>query len=492
MIEFVSYTNKIVLYWEIPDFYANKSDFIIMHDDNVVGRTSDFHYEINNLKSDSKYTFCVYMENDEKNIYVGEVTCTTSAKKEFINICNSPYNAKGDGKTLNTKAIQRAIDDCGADKCVYIPSGDYLTGSLNLHSNMDIYLEKDAILRGTTEVKDYEPKIKSRFEGTEMMCYSALINIGTLNRECPYTCENVRIYGEGTICGGGRQLAENVIERETILMKDYLDSLGNKINECESPRTIPGRSRPRLINISCAKNILISGITIMNGASWNVHMIYSDTIITHSCIFRSLGVWNGDGWDPDSSTNCTLFDCEFYTGDDAVAIKSGKNPEGNAINIPCEHIRVFDCVNRIGHGIVIGSEMSGGINDVKIWNCNLEISARGFEIKTTKKRGGFVRNISVKNCSLSRILIHTVTYNDDGEAAKDLPVIEKCNFENIRLSGIMHEKDGRCESCEAIKVEGLNSHDDRVRNINFKNISISGTTDDLIDISHCKNVTFNN
>ena len=96
-------------------------------------------------------------------------------------------------------------------------------------------------------------------------------------------------------------------------------------------------------------------------------MIYCDDIQTDHCTFVSEGVWNGDGWDPDSSTNCTLFASEFFTGDDAIAIKSGKNPEGNEINRPCAHIRVFDCHSDCGHGICIGSEMSGGVEDVQIW-----------------------------------------------------------------------------------------------------------------------------
>ena len=119
-------------------------------------------------------------------------------------------------------------------------------------------------------------------------------------------------------------------------------------------------------------------------------MIYSDNIVTNDCTFISEGVHNGDGWDPDSSTNCTIFACTFFTGDDSVAIKSGKNPEGNIINKPCKHIRVFDCVTKYGHGICMGSEMSGGIEDVKIWDCDLENSVYGIEIKGTKKRGGYV------------------------------------------------------------------------------------------------------
>ena len=154
-----------------------------------------------------------------------------------------------------------------------------------------------------------------------------------------------------------------------------VENLGDEIFTYEKPDTIPGRMRPRLLNISNCHNVVISGLRLENGASWNVHMVYSDHIVTNNCRFYSEGVWNGDGWDPDSSSNCTIFDCIFCTEDDSVAIKSGKNPEGNMINRPCENIRIFDCKSEFGHGITIGSEMSGGIRNVKIWDCDLSRSS---------------------------------------------------------------------------------------------------------------------
>lgn len=111
-------------------------------------------------------------------------------------------------------------------------------------------------------------------------------------------------------------------ERERL--KEYIHSLGDKVLECENANTIPGRARGRPIQICNAKNVRITGLTLQNGPGWNVHMIYSEQIVTDHCIFRSEDIWNGDGWDPDSSSGCTIFACTFYTGDDSVAIKSGK------------------------------------------------------------------------------------------------------------------------------------------------------------------------
>ena len=494
MINAICNAKTIVLYWDLPQNYQDDNEYKIYLNNKTVAETKKCHIKIDNLTPDTEYEFSVEMTG-QTSCHLGNFICRTNTEKEIIDITKAPYNAVGDGVTLNTEKIQAAIDDCGKNQCVYIPAGDFMTGSLFLHSDMELYLEKDAILHGTTDVKDYEPKIKSRFEGIEMMCYAALINIGTLEHDDVFTCSNVKISGEGTICGGGRALAQNVIDVETVLLKDYIESLGDKINECECLQTIPGRTRPRLINISSAQNVTITGITIKNGASWNVHMIYSDNIVTYGCTFCSQNVWNGDGWDPDSSTNCTLFGSEFFTGDDAVAIKSGKNPEGNIINKPSEHIRIFDCISHFGHGITIGSEMSGGINDVRIWNCDMGNSKYGVEIKATKKRGGYVKNVCVSNSKVCRILMHSVGYNDDGEAAPEAPVFKDCVFENMHITACQLNSDGNDEFCEAIELSGFDIPGHFIKNVKFKNIVIDNnrySRKQSISLQCCEGVSFEN
>ena len=472
----VAYSDKLVVYWDLPDSYVPGDNYIISLDGNEVGRTEKCHFHLTGLTPDTEYTVSVshVSESGDKGS-LGTLKCSTEKVRKRIDVTKPPYSALGDGKTMNTDALQRAINDCAPGECVYVPAGDYMTGSLFLHSDMELYLERGAIIHGTQDYRDYEPKIKSRFEGIEMMCYAALINVGTLDRDAGYTCRNVRIVGEGTVRGGGLELAKNVIAREQVLLADYIKSLGDKVKECENSMTIPGRPRPRLINMSCADGVVISGISIEHGASWNVHMIYSNNVVTHNCTFRSQGVWNGDGWDPDSSTNCTIFASEFFTGDDAVAIKSGKNPEGNVIARPCEHIRVFDCISHFGHGLTIGSEMSGGVSDVRIWNCDMNNSFYGVEIKGTKKRGGYVRDVKVSYCSLARVLMHSVGYNDDGEGAPTVPVFENCSFENLKLSALQYGKDEKHVPCEAINLAGFDNSEHALRGVKFKNIVIDSS-----------------
>lgn len=482
-IQVLATEDEITLWWEKPN--PIPKEYHILLNGKLVHTVTKTHTAIENLLPDTVYRIEVTELCESRSVSTGRT-------KRCLDVTAAPYFAAGDGKTMNTEVLQKAIDDCGKEDKVYLPAGIYLTGALRLHSDMELYLEKGAVLQGTDSPEDYLPRIASRFEGTEMECYSSLLNLGYLDHEKGADCENVVIRGKGTIASGGQKLARRIIEDERIRLKGYIASLGDKVKECENDDTIPGRVRPRLMNLSNCKNVRISGLTFMNGASWNVHMIYSSRITVDHCVFKSEKVWNGDGWDPDSSSDCTLFASVFYTGDDAAAIKSGKNPEGNLINRPSERIRIFDCYSAFGHGICIGSEMSGGINDVKIWDCDLENSMYGLEIKGTKKRGGYVRNIVVQDCILPRIQIHSVRYNDDGAAADEPPVFEKCRFERMRLTGSYLKEDGSRAECAAIYLEGFEEPGCQVRDILFKDIILETKTPQNIIMQHCKNVNFEN
>lgn len=489
-------SDEICLYWEKPEFEkGQKVSYQILVNGKEIGSTEKTHYTLMNLEPEMAYEIevimCMQRENSErKSFWRGGLQ--TQKQKKIIDVTKAPYCAVGDGKTMNTKALQKALNDCGADEMVYLPEGIYMTGALRMHSDMELYLAENAVLQGTDVVEDYLPRIKSRFEGLEMECYSSLLNLGELDHTSGYNCENVVIRGKGTIASGGRILAERVIESERERLKNYLTSLGDKLGEYEKPETIPGRVRPRLINMSNARNIRLSGVELKHGACWNVHMIYSDNIVTNNCTFHSVGVWNGDGWDPDSSTNCTIFNCTFYTHDDSIAIKSGKNPEGNIINRPTEHIRIFDCKSVHGLGIAMGSEMSGGIRDVKIWDCDLSGSTYGVEIKGTKKRGGFVRDVHVRDCTMPRIMFHSVGYNDDGVGAPEPPVFEQCSFHNIHLFGRYQDVEGIWHPCDAIELRGFDEPGHHLTDILFENIDIEGdeSASYKISMKYCDNIQF--
>ncbi|MCD7955633.1 MAG: glycosyl hydrolase family 28 protein [Lachnospiraceae bacterium] len=413
------------------------------------------------------------------------VTFQTPMPRKRIDVTASPYFAKGDGQTMNTAILQKAFDDCPADGSVYFPAGTYLTGALRLHSDMELYLDEGAVLQGSADPADYLPRIRSRFEGTEMECYQSLLNLGDLDHTSGPNCTNVIIRGKGAIKGGGFALAWATIQSEKERLKDYLAANADYVATCENDNTIPGRVRGRLINMSNCSHIRISGLTLADGASWNLHMVYSDHIITDHCLFSSKGTWNGDGWDPDSSEDCTLFACTFHTEDDSVAIKSGKNPEGNEINRPARHIRIFDCRSAFGHGLCIGSEMSGGIEDVKIWDCDLEHSMVGIQVKGTPKRGGFVRGLHVQDCTVPCLQAVSVGYNDDGVPAPEPPHFENFSYERVTVTGrsLLEE----WTDCKAIEFKGFDETHP-IRNILFKNVKITGGLGVTVEL--CEDVRF--
>ena len=459
------------------------------------------HISLSDLTPETDYEVEVFLATPEDArtgmppMSLGRVYFCTGRTKKRIDITAAPYNAVGDGLTMNTAAIQMALNDCGPDSYVYIPKGDFLTGALDMHSDSELYLEEGALLQGSVNPEDYLPKIRSRFEGYEMDCYRSLINLGFMDHSSGYNCSNVVIRGKGSIMGGGALLAKSIASLESIRLMDYIKSLGSRIKEYEKPETLASRARGRLINMSNCQNIWIHGLTLGFAPAWNLHFIYSDQIVTDHCTIKSQGVWNGDGWDPDSSTNSTLYACDFYTEDDSVAIKSGKNPEGNVINRPTEHIRVFDSVCHFGHGLCIGSEMSGGVEDVRLWDCDMGPTWSGIEIKATKKRGGYVRNIIVRDITASHVQMHSVGYNDDGEGAPVPPVFENCLFERMHLLGrYLDNNNGNntWHECPSIDLRGFDTPGFQLKNVMFRDISMENPAAgvDSIHMEYCENVSF--
>ena len=318
-------------------------------------------------------------------------------------------------------------------------------------------------------------------EGIELPCYASLINVGHLNHFDGYTTNNVIIRGEGTVFGGGAKLCKNIIDRELHAGGDFNNA---------------GRKRSRLINISNSQNVIIEGLTLGYSSSWNIHMVYSDNVITTNCHIESKDYHNGDGWDPDSSSNCTLFNCEFDVGDDMFAIKSGKNPEGNIINIASHGINIFDCKSIHSHGAAIGSEMSGGVYNVFVWDLDMSSSMHGLHIKASKKRGGYVKNVIFDNCKSPVIFVESnVNYNDDGEAAKTTPTFSDFIFRNIELSGITRSSIDVVAIKPHISIIGYEEDSRLVKNITIENVSFKDNglkKEECIYSSNCENVSINN
>jgi len=462
-MKYLVYTHKIVIYLTYDEFDKDSNYSYFLNDELMINGNITNHSFIN-LKEDTIYQIKVLKDNE----IIFNQDIKTLIKKEDIVVKVSDIS----GQKVITQEIQKYLDLATNKNRIVFPKGIYLTGALYIHSNSEIYLEKDAYIKGSVFIKDYLPKIKSRFEGYEVLAYPSLINIGELDHLKGATTHNVLIYGEGTIYGGDRELRKDMLELE----KDH--------------PVINDRFRNRLINISNSRNVIIDGLKVGKSASWNIHPIYSNNIYIHHCDFVSGGLPNGDGIDPDSSHDIDIFANTFFVGDDCVAIKSGKNPEGNIINIPCYNISIFDCISLASHGCAIGSEISGGVHHVDIFNNDFTKSIFGIHIKTTLKRGGYVKNIRVKNCKVSTIYIHTVDYNDDGNNAKEITSFNDFSFDDLLISGSPIGPDGRTYDLINILVDGFKEYPSAFKDMTFKNIRI--IKDKGIEINNATNCRVNN
>jgi exo-poly-alpha-galacturonosidase len=408
--------------------------------DKLFGKTIKTNFTICNLVANTWYVVKIKTGNGPSDQLRNEVRFKTTSKGKVLNIID--FGAKADTAINNTIAIQAAINACTAGGTVYIPAGTFKSGALFLKSDMTLYIEKGGVLKGSTKVGDYMPMIYNRFEGWELNTYASLLNAGKLSRDGGYVVKNLRITGEGTISGGGRRLGDAMIKANGM------------------------RSRGRLICLMNCQNVSISKLTITEPPSWTIHYIYSDKISCHDLNIITRNIRNGDGIDPDSSTDSYIFNCTFDTGDDCIAIKSGKNPEGFLVAKPTKNVRITNCDFIRGHGISIGSEMSGGVSDVLVQDCKAGALLHGMQIKATKDRGGYVRNVIVSDCELQQITIFSaVNYNNDGEPAPILPVFENFIFKNIDLStaGIKEP---------VININGFKDPAHKLRNVSFSNISL--------------------
>lgn len=432
--------NAATLLWD-KQYYKDSVAYEIRLNGKVVGSTSKTNYTLGNLLPATSYTVSVSIKQgkSEGSKDLNTLKFKTTTKSKIYSILD--YGAKDDTAIKNTRAIQAAIDACTEGGTVYIPKGVFNSGALFLKSNMTLYIEKGGVLKGSVATEDYLPMIMNRFEGWELKTYASLLNAGTLNRNGTYTIKNLRITGGGTISGGGKRLGDAMIKKDGL------------------------RSRGRLILLMNCQDVSISNLTLTEPASWTLHYIYSDNITCHDLNIVT-NVRNGDGIDPDSSTDSYIFNCTFDTGDDCIAIKSGKNPEGFYVGKPTKNVRITNCDFKRGHGISIGSEMSGGVSDVLVQGCKAGALLHGMQIKGTKDRGGYVRNVTVTDCQLLKITIFSgVNYNNDGDPAPEVPTFENFLFKNIDLTMASLKE-------PVININGFKEPGHRLRNVTFQNISL--------------------
>ncbi|KAJ4825565.1 hypothetical protein Tsubulata_006499, partial [Turnera subulata] len=345
------------------------------------------------------------------------------------------FGAVGDGVTLNTKAFQNAIfylnsfSDKGGAK-LFVPAGRWLTGSFDLISHLTLWLDKDAVILGSTNSDDWPvvDPLPSYGRGRELPGSLAL-----------HAGDNGTIDGQGGIW--------------------WNCFLGKSLNY----------TRPHLVELMNSTGVLISNVTFLNSPFWTVHPVYcSQVIVQNVTIVAPLDSPNTDGIDPDSSDDVCIEDCYISTGDDLIAIKSGWDEYGISYGRPSKNITIRRLVGqtRSSAGIAIGSEMSGGVSEVFAEDLMFYGSHTGIRIKTAPGRGGYVRNIHVSNVTLTDVDIairFTGLYGehpDDNYDPNALPVIERITFENFKGEKI--KQAGLLEG-----IQGDPFHDICLSNITF-------------------------
>lgn len=304
------------------------------------------------------------------------------------------YGAVAGGEVNNTEAIARTIEAChraGGGR-VLVPAGEWLTGPIHFKSNINLHLEKGATLRFTDNPSDYLPAVMTSWEGLECYNYSPLLYA--------FECENVAITGEGTlapIMDIWRTWFKRPAPHMEALKKLYTMASTDVPVEERQMAVGENNLRPHLIHFNRCKHVLLDSFKIRESPFWTIHLYMCD-----GGIVRNLDVYahghNNDGVDLEMSRNFLIEDCVFDQGDDAVVIKAGRNQDAWRLNSPSENIVIRNCSVLQGHVLLgIGSEMSGGVRNVYMHDCEVRDSVfRLFFVKTNHRRGGFVENIWMK------------------------------------------------------------------------------------------------
>jgi len=325
------------------------------------------------------------------------------------------FGAVDDGKTVNTKAIQAAIDKCAATRqggVVVVPKGEFRSGAIFLKQGADLLVEKDGVLKGTTNPDDY-PQIKSRWEGTEEMYTASLVNAEGVT--------GLTISGEGSIDGAGDEwMAKSSFRRPVpqgpggapvaagaapAVPQAAPAAAGTPAAPVNLMNGMPAmrQGRPRLIGIQNSKEVVVSGLYLHNQAIWCLFVLYSqDVEIDHVTIAAEHNIPSSDGMDIDSSKHVHINHAYIEDGDDCISIKSGKDADGLRVNRPAEDILIENSHFAYGQGgVAMGSETSGGIRNVTTLNCLFDQGNWApIRFKSQPSRGGVVENITYKDIVL--------------------------------------------------------------------------------------------
>ena len=362
-----------------------------------------------------------------------------------------PITAYGATPDNATAGIARAIQACHQDGGghVVVPPGIWHTGAIHLLSKVDLHLDEGATLRFSTDPADYLPVVRTRWQSVEVYNYSSLIRAEGQT--------DIAITGSGTLDGAG----DNQHWWYLIGSGQYgwkpgmpnqradwgqLERMNNE--QVPADQRVFGAGhylRPSLIQPFRCTNVLIEGVTVLNSPMWTIHPLECSNVTVQGVTVHNAGP-NGDGCNPESCTDVLIRGCTFETHDDCIAIKSGRDADGRRLGLPSRGIIVEDCTFLSGGAAVaIGSEMSGGVEDVWVRRLHMPADPAADEaylqwvlcVKSTSTRGGYVRNIDVHDVDsrawMYRPLEITFSYQGGGNQSL-FPDVCDIRFDRVRVA----------------------------------------------------------
>lgn len=445
---------------------------------------------------------------------------STRFKKDTVSILK--FGAKNDGITLNTRSINDAITACNKSGggVVVIPAGFWLTGPIVLKSNVNLHLKKNALLQFSKDFNQYK-LVEGDWEGVpQMRNQSPISAMGAVN---------IAITGFGIIDGNGD--AWRMVKRDKLTESQWnrLVASGGSVNESAkiwypSEKTVKGAGlknpgaiapdktaefydsikdflRPNLVVLTRCKQVLLEGVTFQNSPAWNLHpLMCEDLVLRNVQVKNPWYAQNGDGIDLESCKNVLIEGSIFDVGDDGICIKSGRDAAGRKRGMPTENVVIRNSTVYHAHGgFVIGSEMSGGANNIFVYDCSFIGTDIGLRFKTTRGRGGLVEKIYAKNIVMKDIVGEAILFDmyyaaqdpialkgeqRDAPKVKLLPVtVETPVFRDFYLSNIV------CDgAAKAVFIRGLPEMS--ITGIYFDHMTIQAKQG--IDIQEAKNVQFTN
>ncbi len=442
------------------------------------------------------------------------------------------FGAKADGETLNTEAINnaiKAVSEKGGGKVV-IPEGLWLTGPVVLQNNVNLHVEKNALVLFSGDA-DLYPLVRTSFEGLDMLrCQSP---ISAMN------AENIAITGHGVLDGSGdswRPVKRNKMtdgQWKSLLKSGGVVDESGKVwypNEGALKASILTGSkekreisdsewegmkrwlRPVLLSIVKSKRVLLEGVTFRNSPSWCLHPLSCEDLTLNGVkVFNPWYSQNGDALDVESCKNVVVTNSLFDAGDDAICIKSGKDADGRRRGEPCENVLVKNNTVLHGHGgFVVGSEMSGGVRNVYVADCTFIGTDVGLRFKSTRGRGGVVENVYVDNINMINIpgdaLIADLYYAVKDAPGAPVPAVteETPSFKNIHISNISCKGAGRAMflnglpemPIENFSVRNMRITDaqkgafiNKVAGVTLENIEIETADNTYLQVENTTNIT---